>query len=127
MILNEREGDAVIPTIQMYSKTSCFCRLLIFIQTFFSKKSFGNTISVSNNCDLDMARRFVEPQCSGSKTVCKGYKLTTEVAGCLHSFLECYSYDALLFIFNCLHGLVIFHDFCRLPIFSKIFFSKNYF
>ena len=42
---------------------SLFCRLLIFFSksTFSKKKSFMNTIRVSNSVDPDQARRFVGP------------------------------------------------------------------
>ena len=38
-----------------------FCHLLIFFKINFFKKSFRNTIRVSNSLDPDHARRFVGP------------------------------------------------------------------
>ena len=52
-----------------------FCGLFFFFffKLIFSKKSFRNTIRVSNSLDPDQARRFVQ-------TVCKGYQQMTKVA-----------------------------------------------
>ena len=56
-----------------------FCRLWIFCLINFLKKSFRNTIRVSNNLDTDQARHFVGPDL-GPNCLKKGYQQTTKVA-----------------------------------------------
>ena len=47
---------------------SCFCRLLIFFKKqLFEKKSFRNTIGMSNSLDPDKARQFVGPDLGSNR------------------------------------------------------------
>ena len=46
-------------TLCMLSNFTCFLSSADFLINFFEKKSFRNTIKVSNNLDPDQARRFV--------------------------------------------------------------------
>ena len=52
---------SVFLTVCLLGNFACFCRLLIFSKSTFSKISFGNTIRVSNILDPDQARCFVGP------------------------------------------------------------------
>ena len=48
-------------TLCMLGNFSCFCCLLIFFQNLLLKKSFRNTIRVTNGLDPDQDRPYVGP------------------------------------------------------------------
>ena len=105
---------------------SCFCcRLLPFSKINFLKKSFRNTISVSNGKDPDQDRHYVgqdwpKPE---AETACKDYQQTTKVAASMERVKEekkidkIDKYKTIFTFFNFLHSSV----FPSLQIFSDLF------